>query len=122
MFERMIRGTVLGSVLRAAWADPVVRDRYFVTPLQRRTAEYAAQDAGEGKDPMRKVKNRTQRAKERALKAEKDKRERYPRARQLGSAAIELYGRMGPSFHMLLESLAADVAAHAHCRVVANLH
>ena len=37
MVERMLGGMALGKALRAAWADPVVRDRYLVTPLQRRT-------------------------------------------------------------------------------------
>ena len=36
MITRMLEGTPLPKALREAWADPIVRDRYLVTPLQRR--------------------------------------------------------------------------------------
>ena len=36
MITRMSEGTPLPKALREAWADPIVRDRYLVTPLQRR--------------------------------------------------------------------------------------
>ena len=37
MVKGMLAGTPLDRALRAAWADPVVKDRFLVTPLQRRT-------------------------------------------------------------------------------------
>ena len=36
MVRRMLTGTPLDQALRAAWADPVVKDRFLITPLQRR--------------------------------------------------------------------------------------
>ena len=37
MIHRMMNGKTLSAALREAWADPVVKDRYLVTPLQSRT-------------------------------------------------------------------------------------
>ena len=37
MVQGMLAGTPLERALRAAWVDPVVKDRFLVTPLQRRT-------------------------------------------------------------------------------------
>ena len=36
MVTKMPEGVPLGKALRQAWTDPVVRDRYLVTPLQKR--------------------------------------------------------------------------------------
>jgi hypothetical protein len=37
MISKMQRGTALPVALRAAWSDPIVKDRYLITPLQRRS-------------------------------------------------------------------------------------
>ena len=76
MVERMLGGMALGKALRAAWADPVVRDRYLVTPLQRKTmgrkraadgAEGTA-DGGPNKEGGRKRRARERAEKERVQK------------------------------------------------------
>ena len=37
MINRMASGTPLDNALRGAWADPVVRDRFLVAPMQKIT-------------------------------------------------------------------------------------
>ena len=37
MVERMLKGVEMAAALRAAWVCPIVKDRYFVTPLQKRS-------------------------------------------------------------------------------------
>ena len=54
MVRRMLTGTPLDQALRAAWADPVVKDRFLVTPLQRRTLSKRAAPQGGG--DVKKVK------------------------------------------------------------------
>ena len=48
MVKRMLAGTPLDQALRAAWADPVVKDRFLVTPMQRRTLSKRAAPQGGG--------------------------------------------------------------------------
>ena len=60
MVRGMLAGLPLEKALRAAWADPVVKDRYLVTPLQRRTLSKrpAPPAGGEAKKP--KQENRAE--------------------------------------------------------------
>jgi hypothetical protein len=74
MVVRMQAGTPLGTALRGAWSDPIVKDRYLVSALQRRTlrARRGGEDAlpppkrprGQPKDTKGKGKGKKQEKKD----------------------------------------------------------
>ena len=61
MVNKMLEGTPLEKALRDSWTDPVVRDRYLVTPLQRRsiTGKRVAPQAPAGSGSASKKKRKT---------------------------------------------------------------
>ena len=79
MVERMLGGMALGKALRAAWADPVVRDRFLVTPLQRKTmgrkrAADGPESSADG-GPKKENRNHRRRLAEQRARAERAEKE-----------------------------------------------
>jgi hypothetical protein len=52
MTSKIMKGASLESALRAAWADPVVKERYFTTPLALAHLKRARPDVPAGVDEV----------------------------------------------------------------------